>query len=59
MSILLAWWVMPAAITVIGLILALFIVDGSGFMGGLKNLLAIGAVCAISALVWAVAGFLK
>lgn len=55
----LAWWVIPAAITVIGLIWALFIVDGRGFMGQLKNLLAVGAVCAVSALVWGIAGFLK
>lgn len=58
-TILLAWWVIPAAITVIGLIWALFIVKGEGFMGELSNLFAVGAVAIVSALAWAIAWFLK
>lgn len=59
LSLVIAWWVIPAAITVIGLIWALFIVKGDGFMGGLDNFFALAAVAFVSAIVWAIAGFLK
>jgi len=55
-----AWWWIPAAITVAGLVWALFIVkDEGGYLGGLSRLLAAGAAMAASAVAWAVAGFLK
>lgn len=59
LSLVIAWWFIPAAITVIGLIWALFIVKGEGFMGELSNLFAVGAVAVLSAISWAIAGFFK
>lgn len=59
LSLVTAWWFIPAAITIIGLVWALFIVKGEGFMGGLSNLFAVGSVAIVSAISWAVAGFLK
>lgn len=58
-SLVIAWWVIPAAITVIGLIWAVFVVKGDGFMGGLDNVFALAFVAFVSAIVWAIAGFLK
>lgn len=54
------WWVIPTAITVLGLVWALFIVDdGGGWFSGISNLFALVPVLAISAIAWAVAGALK
>lgn len=59
-TIVLAWWCIPAAITIIGLIWALFIVDDSGgWMGGIGKLFALIPVLAVSAIAWAIAAFLK
>lgn len=58
-TLLFAWWAKPAAITVIGLLWALFFVKGEGYLGGLNNLFAVGAVAIVSALAWAIAGFFK
>lgn len=55
-----AWWWIPAVITVVGLIWAVCIVDGgSGIGAGLANMLALVPVFIVSAIAWAVAGFLK
>lgn len=56
----LAWWWIPAAITLAGLVWALFLVDrGDGIGAGLNNLLALVPVSIISAIAWAVAAILK
>ena len=55
-----AWWWIPAAITVCGLVWALFIVDdGGGMFSGLSNMFALIPVLAVSAIAWAIAGTLK
>ena len=55
-----AWWWVPAAITLVGLIWAIFIVDGgSGIGAGLANLFALVPVLLLSAVAWAVAGIMK
>ncbi len=55
-----AWWWIPTAITVAGLVWALFIVDdGGGMFSGMSNIFALVPVLAISAIAWAVAGVFK
>ena len=55
-----AWWWIPTLITVVGLIWAIFIVDGGdGFAAGLANLLAAIPVLIVSLIAWAIAGALK
>jgi len=55
-----AWWWIPTAITLGGLVWALFIVDdGGGMFSGISNLFALVPVLAISVIAWAVAGILK
>ena len=55
-----AWWWIPTAITVAGLVWALFIVDdGGGMFSGMSNIFALVPVSVISAIAWAVAGALK
>lgn len=55
-----AWWWIPALITAVGLVWALFIVDGgSGMLSGLANLLALIPVLCVSAIAWGIAGALK
>lgn len=55
-----AWWWIPAAITLAGVIWSVFIVDsGSGWLTGLNNILALLASLAVSCFAWAIAGFLK
>ena len=55
-----AWWWIPIAITIAGLVWALFIVDdGGGMFSGMSNLLALLPVLAVSAIAWAIAGALK
>lgn len=47
-----AWWI-PTAITLIGVIWALFIVDdGGGMFSGIGNLLALVPVSVVSAIAW-------
>ena len=59
-SFTLSWWLIPAWITVLGLIWALWIVDdGGGMLSGISNIFALVPVLAISAISWAVAAFLK
>lgn len=58
-SLVISWWIFPAAVTVTGLFWALFIVKGDGYLAGLDNLFALAVVAIVSAVVWAVAGFLK
>ena len=56
----LAWWWIPTAITVAGLIWALLIVDdGGGYLSGIGNLFALVPVLAVSAIAWAIAGAIK
>lgn len=55
-----AWWWIPTAITAVGLVWALFIVDdGGGMFSGMSNIFAMVPVLAISAIAWAIAGALK
>jgi hypothetical protein len=59
-TLTLAWWWIPAAVTLAGIVWALFLVDhGDGIGAGLNNLLALVPVSIISAIAWAVAAFLK
>ena len=58
-SLVISWWIFPAAVTVIGLVWALFIVKGEGYLAGLSNLFSLAIVAVVSAVVWAVAGFFK
>ena len=59
-SFTLSWWLIPAWITVLGLIWALWIVDdGGGMFSGISNIFALVPVLAISSIAWAVAAFLK
>lgn len=47
-----AWWI-PTAITLIGVIWALFIVDdGGGMFSGIGNLIALVPVSVVSAIAW-------
>jgi hypothetical protein len=53
-------WLIPAAITAIGLIWALFIVDDSGGMfSGISNILALVPVLAVSCIAWMVYAVFK
>ena len=59
-TLTLTWWLIPTAITAVGLIWALWIVDdGGGMFSGLNNLFALVPVLALSAIAWAIAAFLK
>lgn len=59
-TLTLAWWCIPATITLAGLVWALFLVDhGDGIGAGMNNLFALVPVSIISAIAWAVAAFLK
>lgn len=59
-TITFSWWWIPTAITVIGLIWALLIVDdGGGMLSGLGNLFALVPVLFVSAIAWGIAGALK
>jgi len=54
-----AWWI-PTAITVIGLIWALFIVDdGGGMFSGIGNMLALIPVSIVSAIAWIIWAIFK
>lgn len=54
-----AWWI-PTAITVIGLIWALFIVDdGGGMFSGIGNALALIPVSIVSAIAWIIWAIFK
>ncbi len=47
-----AWWI-PTAITLIGVIWAVFIVDdGGGMFSGIGNLLALVPVSVVSTIAW-------
>lgn len=55
-----AWWWIPTFITVVGLIWAVFFVDpGDGIGAGLDNIFALALVMFVSAVAWAIAGFIK
>ncbi len=55
-----AWWWIPTLISVVGVIWAIFFVDGGrGLFSGMANVMALGAVGVVSAIAWAVFGFLK
>lgn len=55
-----AWWWIPTALTLAGLVWAIFIVDGgSGWFAGLSNIMALIPVLFVSAVAWAIAGALK
>lgn len=53
-------WVIPTAITLIGLFWAFFIVDdGPGYMSGLSNIFALIPVLAVSCISWIIWGICK
>jgi hypothetical protein len=55
-----ASWMIPALITICGLIWALFIYDdGGGWLGGLGNLFMLIPTLVVSCISWMVWGFLK
>lgn len=55
-----AWWWIPAALTLAGVVWAVFFVDsGDGMFSGLNNLFALVPVSIVSAVAWAVAAILK
>lgn len=55
----LQWWVIPAVITICGLVWAATLDDGGGIFSGLGNLLALVPVSVISAIAWIIAAILK
>lgn len=54
-----AWWWIPAAITVVGLIWAFKSGDGSGWFSTLAVMFNAMLVLAVSGVAWAIAGFMK
>lgn len=59
-TITFATWMIPAAITVIGLIWAIFFIDdGPGYFSGLSNILALIPVLFVSCIAWIVWGIFK
>lgn len=59
-TITFAGWMIPLAITIIGLIWAFFIVDGGGGMlSGLANILALIPVLFFSSVAWMLYAFFK
>ena len=59
-TLTLTWWLIPTAISAVGLIWALWIVDdGGGMFSGLSNFFALVPVLAVSTIAWAIAAFLK
>lgn len=53
LTITFAGWIIPLAITVIGLIWAFFIVDGgSGMFSGMANIFALIPVLVLSSFAW-------
>lgn len=55
------WWIIPALITVLGIVWALCIHDDgtSGFLSGLGNLLMLIPVLGASLVAWIIAAVLK
>jgi hypothetical protein len=59
-SINLAWWMIPAAVTVLALLWTFFWpADDSGFMGGIARMFMLVPALFVSLLAWAIAGALK
>lgn len=59
-TITFAWWWIPLAITICGLLWAVFLVDsGDGYFSGIPNVFALVPALALSAVAWAIAGILK
>lgn len=54
-----AWWWIPAIISIAGIIWALSIDDGGGYLGGLGNIMAMIPVLVVSCIAWIIAGILK
>lgn len=56
----LAWWHIPAVLTVLGLGWAWFWpMEDDGMLGGIVRLMATGAAALVIAIAWAIAGALK
>ena len=54
-----AWWWIPAAFTLIGLIWAISIDDRGGYISGFGNLLAVMFVLVAATPIWIIAGVLR
>jgi hypothetical protein len=53
-------WMIPTAITAIGLIWAMFIVDdGGGYFSGISNIFALVPVLFVSCIAWILWGIFK
>ena len=60
MTIVITWWMIPAAITIVGLVWAICIYnDGGGYLSGMGNVFMLVPVLAVSMVAWIVAAFLK
>lgn len=60
MTLTLAWWAIPAAITLVSLLWAFFWpADGGGYLGGITALFNVVIALVVSLLAWAIAGALK
>jgi hypothetical protein len=53
-TMVLAWWYVPTAITIFGLFWALFVVKGV-----LESMFSLAGAAMMSAVAWAIFGFLK
>lgn len=59
-TFVLAWWHIPAAVTLALFLWALFWpIDDGGYMGGISRLFMLLPAALISAVAWAIAGALK
>lgn len=59
-TLTLAWWWIPAAITAVSVIWALFIFrDSDGYLSGIGNLFMLVPALAISLVAWIIAAVLK
>lgn len=59
-TLIIAWWWLPLAVTVVAVCWAVFVVDGGGgYLSGIGNIVALVPALAISAVAWAIAGALK
>lgn len=59
-TITLAWWIIPTAITILGILWAFFWpADRDGMFGGLTTIFMLIPALAVIAFSWVVAGILK
>lgn len=58
-TLTLAWWWIPALITIVGVVWAVMLDEGDGYLSGVGNFIALLLALAVSGVAWAIAGFLK